>query len=69
MLPCLSLVKPNNDIALYVILAVLGGASLTLLPVVLELSVELTRNAEGSSAVLWFACVPYSFGSAPALPG
>ncbi|KAH9922288.1 MFS general substrate transporter [Epithele typhae] len=48
-------IKPNNTTSLYIILVILGATSLTLLPVVLELAVELTRNAEGSSAVLWFS--------------
>jgi hypothetical protein len=49
-------VRPNNEIALYVIMAVIGCASLTLLPVSLELAIELTRNAEASSALLFFGC-------------
>lgn len=34
-------------------MAIIGAASLTLLPVALELAVELTRNANASSAMLW----------------
>ncbi|KAI0742681.1 MFS general substrate transporter [Daedaleopsis nitida] len=48
-------IKPNNDVALYVILGIIGGTSLSLLPVVLELAVEITRNADGSSAILWLS--------------
>ncbi|KAH8828337.1 major facilitator superfamily domain-containing protein [Flagelloscypha sp. PMI_526] len=42
--------------AIFGVLAVIGAASLTILPVALELGVELTRNADGSSAILWFCC-------------
>ncbi|TBU57173.1 MFS general substrate transporter [Dichomitus squalens] len=48
-------IKPNNAAVLYVLVAIIGAIGLTLLPVVLELGVELTRNANGSSAVLWFS--------------
>ncbi|KAI1787322.1 MFS general substrate transporter [Ganoderma leucocontextum] len=48
-------IKPNNDAILFVLVAIIGATGLTLLPVVLELGVELTRNADGSSAVLWFS--------------
>lgn len=34
-------------------MAIIGAASLTMLPVALELAVELTRNANASSAMLW----------------
>ncbi|KAF8514456.1 MFS general substrate transporter [Hysterangium stoloniferum] len=47
-------VRPDNTIPLYVVLAVIGAISVTLLPVALELGCEVTRNAEGSSALLWF---------------
>ena len=40
------------------IMAIIGGTSLSLLPIVLELAVELTRNADGSSAILWLSYVP-----------
>ncbi|KAH8101314.1 major facilitator superfamily domain-containing protein [Cristinia sonorae] len=46
-------VRSNNTIALYVLMGIIGGTSITLLPVALELAAELTRNADGSSAVLW----------------
>nr|GAT57653.1 MFS general substrate transporter [Mycena chlorophos] len=49
-------VKPNNTGALYALCAIIGITSVTMLPVALELAVEVTRNAEGSSALLWFAC-------------
>lgn len=51
-------VKPNNEAVLFVLVAIIGATGLTLLPVVLELGVELTRNADGSSAVLWFRYAP-----------
>lgn len=40
-------------------MAVIGACSLTLLPVALELAVEVTRNADGSAALLWFSYVIY----------
>lgn len=46
-------VRPNNTGALFAVMAIIGATSLTLLPVTLELAVELTRNADGSSAILW----------------
>ncbi|CCM00980.1 uncharacterized protein FIBRA_03028 [Fibroporia radiculosa] len=46
-------VRRNNTGALFALMAVIGATSLTLLPVALELAVELTRNADGSSAMLW----------------
>ncbi|KAL1938967.1 hypothetical protein VTO73DRAFT_11120 [Trametes versicolor] len=46
-------IRPNNAAALFVLMAVIGATGLTLLPAVLELAVELTRNADGSSAILW----------------
>ncbi|RPD77008.1 MFS general substrate transporter [Lentinus tigrinus ALCF2SS1-7] len=48
-------IKPNNDVVLYILMAIIGATSLSLLPVVLELAVELTRNADGSSAILWLS--------------
>lgn len=48
-------VRPHNTGALYAIMAILGGISLTLLPVALELAAEITRNADGSSAIMWFS--------------
>ncbi|KAJ7725873.1 major facilitator superfamily domain-containing protein [Mycena maculata] len=49
-------VKPHNTGGLYAICALIGVASVTLLPVALELACEITRNADGSAALLWFAC-------------
>lgn len=46
-------VRANDAGGLFAIFAVIGAMSLTLLPVTIELAVELTRNADGSSAVLW----------------
>jgi hypothetical protein len=50
-------VKANNTGPLFVIFIIIGICSVTLLPVAIELGVELTRNADGSSALLWFLCV------------
>ncbi|KAJ7680271.1 major facilitator superfamily domain-containing protein [Mycena polygramma] len=49
-------VKPNNTAGLYAICALIGITSVTMLPVSLELACEITRNADGSGALLWFAC-------------
>ncbi|KIP09398.1 hypothetical protein PHLGIDRAFT_11937 [Phlebiopsis gigantea 11061_1 CR5-6] len=48
-------VKPNDAGALYALMALVGAASVTLLPVAIELTIEVSRNADGSSALLWFA--------------
>ena len=48
------LVRPNNTAALFVIMAVTGICSITMLPVSLELACDVTRNAGSSSALLWF---------------
>ncbi|KAJ7882006.1 major facilitator superfamily domain-containing protein [Mycena olivaceomarginata] len=48
--------RPNNSGALFAIFAIIGIMSITMLPVMLELACEITRNADGSSALLWFAC-------------
>ena len=46
--------KRNNTGALFAIMAMIGAGSVTLLPVAIELAVEVTRNADGSTAILWF---------------
>ncbi|KAK7676965.1 hypothetical protein QCA50_020083 [Cerrena zonata] len=48
-------VKRDNTGGLFAIMAIIGATSLTLLPVALELAVELTRNPDGSAAILWFS--------------
>lgn len=48
-------VRPDNAAGLFVITAVIGACTIATLPVALELAVELTRNANASSAVLWFS--------------
>ncbi|TFK68705.1 MFS general substrate transporter [Pluteus cervinus] len=48
------LVRPNFTGALFAMMAVIGVCSVTMLPVALELGCEMTRNADGSSAILWF---------------
>ncbi|KAI5990385.1 major facilitator superfamily domain-containing protein [Pisolithus albus] len=45
-------VTPNNTAILFVLMAMIGSCTITMLPLALELGVELTRNANGSSAVL-----------------
>jgi len=46
-------VKPNNLAGIFVTLVLIASISFILLPVGLELGVEITRNAETSTAVLW----------------
>jgi FLVCR family MFS transporter 7 len=46
-------VKPNNTPALFAICALIGLCMLPMMPVGLELSVEVTRNAEAAGAVLF----------------
>ncbi|KAH7914081.1 MFS general substrate transporter [Hygrophoropsis aurantiaca] len=48
-------VRPHNTAALFVIMAIIGIASVTMLPIALELGCELTRNADASTAILWFS--------------
>ncbi|KAI6037954.1 major facilitator superfamily domain-containing protein [Pisolithus marmoratus] len=45
-------VTPNNTAVLFVSMVIIGTCSITILPLALELGVELTRNANGSSAIL-----------------
>lgn len=47
------IVKPDNTGACFAIMALLGVVSVPMLPVALELSCEVTRNADGSAAILW----------------
>ncbi|EAU91725.1 hypothetical protein CC1G_04493 [Coprinopsis cinerea okayama7 len=47
-------IKPGNLAGLFVIMTIIGVSSVTMLPVALELSCEVTRNPDGSSAILWF---------------
>jgi MFS family permease len=53
-------VKPDNTGGLFAIMAIIGICSLILLPVGLELGAEVTRNADGSAAILW--CAGNAFG-------
>lgn len=53
-------VKPNNTGGLFAIMVIIGICSLIMLPVGLELGAEVTRNADGSAAILW--CVGNAFG-------
>lgn len=53
-------VKPNNTGGLFAIMVIIGVCSLIMLPVGLELGVEVTRNADGSAAILW--CAGNAFG-------
>jgi hypothetical protein len=48
-------VRANNAPALYAICVLIGIGSLVMLPVGLELAVEVSRNAEGSAAAMWFS--------------
>jgi len=53
-LSLISAVKPGNTGGLFVILVLIGVCSITILPVALELGCEVTRNSDGSSALLLF---------------
>ncbi|KAG0703286.1 MFS general substrate transporter [Suillus ampliporus] len=53
-------VKPNDAGGIFAIMVIIGVCSITMLPVGLELAVEVTRNADCSSAILW--CVGNAFG-------
>ncbi|KAG8813688.1 hypothetical protein FRC18_002346 [Serendipita sp. 400] len=48
-----TLLKPDNLGGIYAVLVLIASISFILLPVGLELGVEITRNAETSTAVLW----------------
>lgn len=48
-------VRPHNTAALFVIMAVIGIGSVPMLAVGMELACELTRNADSSSAIIWFS--------------
>ena len=50
----ISTVRPNNLGGLFAIMTIMGILSLTLLPLSLELACEICRDAETSSATLWF---------------
>lgn len=53
------LVRPNNALALFVIFGFIGACGVTLLPIALEMAVELTGSADASSALMW--CVGSAF--------
>jgi hypothetical protein len=57
------LVRPHNTVALFVIMAVIGTCTIIMLPATLEIACEITRNAGGSSALLWFGYVIKSFST------
>ncbi|VDC06417.1 unnamed protein product [Peniophora sp. CBMAI 1063] len=48
-------VRENDAPALFAIFATIGACSISLLPIAVELGVELTRNSAGSSAILRFS--------------
>ncbi|KAF8197923.1 major facilitator superfamily domain-containing protein [Pholiota molesta] len=48
-------VRPHNTAALFVIMAIIGIGSIPMLAVGMELACELTRNADSSSAIIWFS--------------
>lgn len=47
-------VKSHNTAALFVIFVVTGVCSITVIPVGIKRGVELTKNPDWSSSVLWF---------------
>ncbi|KAF8902884.1 major facilitator superfamily domain-containing protein [Gymnopilus junonius] len=48
-------VRPHNTVALFIIMGVIGVCSLPMLAIGMELACEVTRNADGSSAIIWFS--------------
>ena len=52
-----ALVRKDDAAGLFILLGVIGICCLTLLPVTLELGVELTRNADTSASILWSSYV------------
>lgn len=46
-------VKKDNTKGLFAIMTLIGAISVPTLPIALELACELTRNPDGSSALLW----------------
>ncbi|KIP11082.1 hypothetical protein PHLGIDRAFT_64606 [Phlebiopsis gigantea 11061_1 CR5-6] len=48
-------VKPGDTGALFAMVAIIGACSIPLVPVAIELTAEITRNASGGTAVLVFA--------------
>ena len=53
LIMALGVVRSGDTGGLFAIMAIIGATSLTMLPVAIELAVELTRNADASSAILW----------------
>ncbi|KAJ7183203.1 major facilitator superfamily domain-containing protein, partial [Mycena filopes] len=53
-------VRPHNTPAIFAIMALLGISALTMLPVGLELASDLSRNPEGSAALMWFSSSLFS---------
>ena len=51
------IVRPDNTIALFIIMGVIGVCSLPMLAIGMELACEVTRNPDGSSAIIWFSYV------------
>jgi len=50
-----SLVRPNNTVALFVLFGLIGIFSVPMIPVGMELACEVTRNPDGSAAIVWLA--------------
>lgn len=46
-------VRPHNYAGLYPIFVLIGVGSFVLLPIALEIGVEVTSSAEASSAIFW----------------
>ncbi|VDC06412.1 unnamed protein product [Peniophora sp. CBMAI 1063] len=53
-------VKADNAPALFAIFALIGACAVSLIPIAVELGVELTRNPAGSSAILRFVANLFS---------
>ncbi|CAE6510356.1 unnamed protein product [Rhizoctonia solani] len=48
-------VRADNYAGIYIVIVIIGVSSFTLLPIALEMGCEVTRSAETSSTILWFA--------------
>jgi len=48
-------VRPHNAAGLFIIMTIIGVGSITMIPVGMELACEVTRNPDGSGAIVWFA--------------
>ena len=48
-------VKPHDAGVLFALVAIIGGGSIPLVPIAVELAAEVTRNVSGGTAILVLA--------------